>query len=265
LIELGRLLRSFDYRFVAVTPETHRRANAQAPRLAQSLRDVFGWNRPFRLALLPRGLLRALGRANALSHTEDGLSSGVRFASLGSKLLVHDASVGLGPDVYRMARWLGHLELHARRAIVLDAGCGAAGIVARDFADSVLLADSSPRALDLLQVNVELNEMSDVRVVDGELLENAGGSFDLVILQPTSREAAVSALTRGLRLLEPEGKLLLYARSAIVGGVDTLFRALEPMLKGREYSYEELDPDICDPTAGRGVERVAGVGLVVSA
>ena len=58
LVELGRHLRETGYRFVTPTPETHRRVNARpGNEEARSLRDVLGWSRPFRRALLPSTLL----------------------------------------------------------------------------------------------------------------------------------------------------------------------------------------------------------------
>ncbi|HEX8820292.1 MAG TPA: hypothetical protein VF794_10230 [Archangium sp.] len=53
-----RALRAAGYRFITVTPETHRRVNARrSSQEARSLRDVFGWSRPFTARLLPATLL----------------------------------------------------------------------------------------------------------------------------------------------------------------------------------------------------------------
>ena len=57
LVELVRELRRTGYEFVTVSPETHRRVNERAHAggraSARSLRDVFGWSRPFARELLP--------------------------------------------------------------------------------------------------------------------------------------------------------------------------------------------------------------------
>ncbi|HYJ82431.1 MAG TPA: methyltransferase, partial [Allosphingosinicella sp.] len=57
------------YRFVTVTPETHRRViERSAGRTAGNLRDVFGWNLPFEQALLPPRLRDALDRSGLVSR-----------------------------------------------------------------------------------------------------------------------------------------------------------------------------------------------------
>src|SRR5690348_326086 len=95
LLELGRLLRdgSGGYAFVTPTPETHRRVNARpGSGRAATLRDVFGWSRPFRRDLLPPEMLRLLDRAGALEESGGAaglLKSRVRFSTLGAGLFVH--------------------------------------------------------------------------------------------------------------------------------------------------------------------------------
>src|SRR4051794_3427103 len=95
LVDLGRWLQARGYEFVTVTPETHRCVNARAERagqaLAMSLRDVFGWSRPFDQELLPPDVLQLLASADALEHVGPRLRSRVRFSSLGARLFVHSA------------------------------------------------------------------------------------------------------------------------------------------------------------------------------
>jgi SAM-dependent methyltransferase len=68
LVELGRALRDGGYRFVTPTPETHRRVNARAGNAeARTLRDVFGWSRPFRRETLPPALLHLCEAAGILA------------------------------------------------------------------------------------------------------------------------------------------------------------------------------------------------------
>ncbi|MGZ8853315.1 MAG: SAM-dependent methyltransferase, partial [Thermoanaerobaculia bacterium] len=58
LVRLGRLLRDSGYRFTTITPESHARVNRRAGNeRARSLRDVFGWSRPFDASLLPPAML----------------------------------------------------------------------------------------------------------------------------------------------------------------------------------------------------------------
>ena len=49
LAALGRSLQATGYRFVTVTPATHRRVNNRPENAwARDLRGVFGWSRPYR-------------------------------------------------------------------------------------------------------------------------------------------------------------------------------------------------------------------------
>ena len=48
LLAVGRYLREHDYRFITVTPSTHRRINRRpGNERATDLRGIFGWSRPF--------------------------------------------------------------------------------------------------------------------------------------------------------------------------------------------------------------------------
>src|SRR3954468_20717642 len=104
LASLGRALRERGYAFVTPTPETHRRVLARgAP--ARTLRDVFGWSKPFAPGVLPEDVLELLEAAGALLREGALLRSSVRFSSLGPLLLAHSAypttaadSVFFGPD-----------------------------------------------------------------------------------------------------------------------------------------------------------------------
>ncbi len=63
LLLLGRSLRAVGYRFVTPTPETHRRVNARPENaVARTLRDVFGWSRPFGEGAVPDELVALLRR-----------------------------------------------------------------------------------------------------------------------------------------------------------------------------------------------------------
>ena len=82
LLALGRWLQSEGYRFVTVTPETHRRVNARVEGLASDLRGVFGWSRPFARSLLPPAVWDWLCAADALEARGGEWLSRVRFSSL---------------------------------------------------------------------------------------------------------------------------------------------------------------------------------------
>ena len=75
LLALGRYLLSREYRFTTVTPDTHARVNQRAGRSpCRSLRDIFGWNRPFEASQLPPQLYDLMLAADACDQADDGLA-----------------------------------------------------------------------------------------------------------------------------------------------------------------------------------------------
>src|ERR1700750_2017631 len=88
LAGLGRRLREAGYSFVAPTPETHRRVLARGGP-ARTLRDVFGWSKPFERGVVSEELLQLLG--DQLLREGELYKSGVRFATLGQQLFAHSA------------------------------------------------------------------------------------------------------------------------------------------------------------------------------
>src|SRR6185312_13413912 len=133
LVELGEALRASGYRFVTPTPETHRRANdrlAPGPTARHTVRDIFGWNRPFRRADLPAALWALAEAADILAPAAaaDLVTSRVRFSTLeagdGEFLFAHSAfptvasdAVFFGPDSYRFARVLDQVVTQAGRLV----------------------------------------------------------------------------------------------------------------------------------------------------
>jgi SAM-dependent methyltransferase len=301
LLELGRMLARARYRFTTVTPETHRRVNQRActagTELAGSLRDVFGWNRPFEPELLPAGMLDALHDADLIGKDggKDGgrLRSRVRFASVGDRLFAHSAfptaasdAVFFGPDSYRFCALIERWASSARRLVDVGCGSGVGGIIAARYAQEVVLADVNAHALWFAQVNAALNGV-DVRVVTSDVLAAIAGPIDLVIANPPymrdpagrmyrdggghhGEALAVRIAREALARLEPDGALILYTGSAIVEGRDSFLDAVMPVLEaaGRAFHYEELDPDVfgeeLDQASYANVERIAVVGLHVA-
>lgn len=134
LLRLGSLLRTRGYRFITPTPLTHQRVNARpGAQLAQDLRDVFGWSRPFPLRLLDTELTAAMQAAQVLEPAGDAWLSRVRWSSLCEQLLVHSRfpteqadAVFFGPDTYRFVRLLQAHLAHSRQPVrrIADIGCG---------------------------------------------------------------------------------------------------------------------------------------------
>src|SRR3569623_3038576 len=123
LLELGVRLRDLGYVFTTATPETHRRNLARRER-ASSLRDVFGWTRPFEPALLPAAVLAAAQAAGVVAPAGELLRATIRFSTLAGNLYVHSAyptlgagAVFFGPDTYRFCALL-RLVLYTGAAIV---------------------------------------------------------------------------------------------------------------------------------------------------
>ena len=299
LVGLGEALRDAGYSFVTVSPETHRRVEARAAGVghvqARSLRDVFGWSRPFEPGLLPPTVLELARAAGVL--VEDGplLRSRVRFSSLRGELFVHSAyptlapdAVFFGPDTYRFCDLVAAQVEHARRVVDVGCGSGAGGIVASKRAERVVLADVNPAALVLAEVNAELAGIaSRVTTVTSDVLSGVDGSIDLVLANPpymvdrasrTYRDGggsfgealAVRIAREALGRLEAGGKLVLYTGAAIVDGADTFLDAVRGACDARaEWAYWEIDPDVFGEEIEQNdayarVERIAAVALVAT-
>lgn len=298
LVELGKVLRALEYRFVTVTPTTHARV-VERRKLASGIRDVFGWNLPFEQACLPASLWELGNRAEIFERDgEPGSSrfrSKVRFSTLGERLFAHGAyptaesdAVFFGPDSYRFCELLRR-ELKPCECVV-DVGCGSGvgGIFAASRAQRVILTDINDAALDLARVNVALSDVSaDVRSSD--VLSAVTAPFDAVIANPPylrdvagrvyrdgggtyGEGLAVRIVREALERLPNGGQLVLYTGVAIVDGMDVLRREIEPLCEKRcsGYDYFEMDPDVFGEeldeagyrgTEYEGIERIAVVGL----
>lgn len=298
LLDLLSSLQNLDYAFTAVTPATHQRVldkRGDAP--AADLRDIFGWNLPFRKDLLPPPLLNMLERAGAVEEHGGLLKTKLRVASIGPRLFLHSAfpteaedSVFFGPDTYRFARFLAgelpRLEA-ATRLVDIGAGTGAGGIVAAGLLPGVqvTLTDVNPLALRLAALNAR-HAGVDAELVLGSGLEKVEGPIDLVIANPpyvmdegdrTYRDGggmlgaklSLDWVVEGVRRLEPGGSMLLYTGVAIVKGRDHFHEAARKELDalGCTLRYEELDPDVfgeeLEEEPYRDVERIAAVGAVI--
>lgn len=301
LLALGRALQGMGYEFTTVTPTTHQLVNSRASnQVARSVRDVFGWSRPFVPSALPQPLFAAMSAAEACEPVPGGRwwRPLVRFSTLNSLLFAHSAfpttgrdSVFFGPDSHR---FVGAVQRAARAAQrVVDVGCGSGvggiALAARGLGVApVVLADINPDALRLAAVNAELASVP-FETVRSDVLRDVRGEFDLVIANPpyllddarrvyrdgggAHGEQLAVRITREaidrLRTMTDGGRLLLYTGSAIVDGTDTFMSAVREQLsrRGVRYNYEELDPDVFAEELQRpayaNVERIAAVFLQV--
>jgi len=299
LVALGEALRGAGYRFVTVTPQTHRRVFERAARRrefeARSLRDVFGWSMPFEPALLPPEMLTCLQNAAAVEPAGSLLRSRVRFSTLGDALFVHSAfptgepdAVFFGPDTYRFCAQLRRIAPPARR--IADVGCGSGAgaiVLSSRRPERVVSCDVNARALRFARVN---HVLAGVRgeLVSSDVLQNVRGEFDLIVSNPpymqdpaarTYRHGggdygealSVRIVRECLPRLAPGGVLIVYTGSAIVDGADTFETSVRAALaafpRADRAVYEELDPDVfgeeLDSPAYANVERIAAVSLTV--
>jgi methylase of polypeptide subunit release factors len=298
LLELLRAIDETGYRFVTVTPETHRRVLERAgARSARDLRDVFGWSMPFDEGVLPGRVHKALRDSGMMREVQGGWKSLVRISSLREKLFFHSAyptddpaAVFLGPDSYRFAAFLA-AEIpplgQVRRLVDVGAGGGVGAITAAGLLPDarLTLTDVNPFALRLALINAR-HAGVNCEPVECEGLAAVGGDVDLVVANPPFIVDAAGRAYRdggdlhGARLslewameaadrIAPGGAILLYTGSAIIGGRDGLRKALEreAAARGCALRYFEIDPDIfgeqLDQPGYEEVERIAAVGAVI--
>ncbi|MCC6888190.1 MAG: class I SAM-dependent methyltransferase [Hyphomicrobiales bacterium] len=299
LVALGCLLRADGYRFTTVSPLTHGRVLSRPPPRSPSAADVFGWNRPFRKADLPRSWLRLMEAAGVLRDCGERLRSEVRFSTLGELMFVHSAfpteaedAVFFGPDTYRFVRLVKQVVCGGRapaRIVDIGAGTGAGGLCTAAMVGSrpqVTLTDINRKALRFCRINARLNGLDRVAVAESDLFDALSGSFDLIIANPPYLVDPLARLYRhgggrlgaalslqivrqGIAHLAAGGRLVLYTGSAIVHGVDHLRAAIETVLVSHDLrtDYEEIDPDVfgeeLQSLPYREADRIAAVALVI--
>jgi methylase of polypeptide subunit release factors len=300
LAALGHILLAAGYRFVTVTPDTHRRVNRRPGNAwAHDLRGVLGWSRPFRAGALPPAVDGALREAGLVEAAGDGERALVRASTIGEHLYFHSAwptsdddAVFFGPDTYRYVAAL-HRSLDAlartgarpiRRAVDIGAGAGPGAIelALRQPDATVYAADVNPRALALAAVNADVNGAANVVARNSDLLDGLDGCFDLVMSNPPyildtdqltyrdgggehGAELSIRMVRAALDRLNPGGSLMLYTGVAIVDGEDRFLASIRPWLERdcAGWQYEELDPDVFGGQLDcKGYEQVERIAAV---
>ncbi|WP_296257196.1 MULTISPECIES: class I SAM-dependent methyltransferase [unclassified Pseudomonas] len=301
LLRLGKHLSAEQYRFVTVTPLTHQRVNAREEnRKARSLRDIFGWSRPFESELLPEAELEALLDSGVLRAHAGLWVSDVRWSSLENVLFVHSSfptlandSVFFGPDTYRFAQAIeDHLRTttHPVRTAV-DIGCGSgvgAILIAKARRDAQVLAvDINPTALRFTSINATLAGVENVSAYHSDILEGTTGAFDLIVANPPymqdtqqrayrhggerlGSELSIRILTQAVERLTVGGSLVLYTGAPSVDGVDLFLEQARAVVDRPElaWTYREMDPDVfgeeLDTAPYQQADRIAAVVLTVT-
>lgn len=294
LLDLLRQLKSHDYDFVAVTPATHRLVLARERGAPPTLRDIFGWNRPFVPGDLDPALLATLEACGGIAGAGGQLRSTIRVASVSGDLLLHsqfptDAhdAVFLGPDTYRFVRFIGQelpRLINAKWIVDMGAGSGAGGIVAAKMAPSarVTLVDVNPAALAFARTNADaagacVETLYADRIPTGADVVIANPPYMLDLARRAYRDGgsmlggamALDWVTQALEALAPGGSMLLYTGAAVTNGAMPLVEAVQEACDraGATVRVEELDPDVFGEElaapAYRSVERIAAIGAVI--
>lgn len=301
LLQLGRRLQADGYRFTTVTPLTHERNNAREENhKARSLRDVFGWNRPFETDLLPAAELEALLESGVLRAHAGLWVSEVRWSNLDDLLFVHSSfptvahdSVFFGPDTYRFAQAIEeHLRTSShpiKNAVDIGSGSGVGAIlIGRARRDAQVLAlDINPTALRYTAVNAALAGTENVSAWHSDILASASGEFDLIVANPPymqdtqerayrhgggrlGSELSIRILAQAINRLSLGGTLILYTGAPSVDGVDLFLESARALMDvpGLAWTYREMDPDVFGEeleTANYAkAERIAAVVLTVT-
>jgi methylase of polypeptide subunit release factors len=298
LIALGRELRFLGYRFIAVTPSTHRIV-LDRPATEATLQSIFGWNRPFERADLPKLVFDLLVEAGELESWNDRYKSRVRLATIDDLIFVHSAfptdapdAVFFGPDTYRFVRLvrgsLGDLTgTPANRIVDIGCGSGAGGLcAAKLLGGDVVLADINRKALSYAAANAAINEIAHVQIAHSDILDGIEGPIDVILANPPylvdeserlyrhgggtlGLSLALRIVEQGLARLSPGGRLIVYTGTPIIDGADPFFDSVRPLLQlhARQYVYEEIDPDVFGEElrlpAYHQADRIAAVGLTV--
>jgi SAM-dependent methyltransferase len=302
LVQLGQYLKQSSYHHVAVTPLTHSYNNKRiGVDRAHSLRDIFGWSRPFARTTISPIEFDLMCNAGVLVPDGELWRSTIRWASLYDHICAHSAfptldddAVFFGPDTYRFARLIkSYLRAHpgysAQVKFAADIGCGSGAgaiLIAEECpAAQISAVDINPKALQLTRVNAELSNTHQVSAIQSNLLDGVEEKLDLIVDNPPymldtqervyrhgggnlgeglSQKIVKTALHR----LAPGGRLLLYTGVAIVCGEDPLLGFVKRELTECRWAYEEIDPDVFSDEllkpAYAQVERIAAVALTLT-
>jgi release factor glutamine methyltransferase len=297
VLALARALRDTGYSFTTVTPASHAIVNAR-PRNAEAktLRDVFGWSRPFRPDLLPAPILRLMREADAVIEDGPLLRPKLRFSSLDGELFAHSSfppsaadAVFFGPDTMRFASAvIAHLDGRTRpvrRAVDIGCGSGAAGICIAKRAPGadIVLVDINPAAMLAARVNARMAGTEGVDVRRSDMLRDVAGQFDLIVSNPpfmidTAERAyrhgggplgaglSLAIVEQAVERLAPGGSLVLFTGAAIVEGEDPFHDAVAEVCgrAGLDWTYREFDPDeYGEELANAAYDAVERLALVV--
>ena len=277
LAQLNRAMRESGYAFTTITPRTHAIVNARPGNAeARTLRDVFGWSRPFRAELLEPRLFDMFSTLDLIEHVGAGYRSRVRFSSLRDRLFMHSAypteatdAIFFGPGTYMfvdaIVDSLARRRAPIHRAVDICSGAGPGAVTIADLAPEaeVTMVDINPTALRYGLANATAAGHPDMRCCLGDKLANVDGEFDLIVSHPpylvdrASRayrhgggalgaDLSLAIVRAALDRLAPLGTLVLFTGIAIVDGEDAFKASVSKWASqaGCEWSYREVDSDV---------------------
>jgi methylase of polypeptide subunit release factors len=301
LEKLLRTLHDRAYTFVTVTPTTHHLVNQRPENAwANTVQDIFGWNRPFKQTAIDEDLFMLMQEAEVLRPVTQGWQSLVRISSIKDKLFVHSGfptdamdAIFFGPDTYRfinaMYASLASLQGKIHRCVDIGTGSGVGAILLAEllpYADSFGV-DINHKALALAAINAQANNISNVNFQYSDLLHDLHGEFDLIVANPPylvdpaarayrhgngplGAQLSLDIVDTALARLAPGGTLMLYTGVAIIDGHDPFLEVVKHKTKaaGCTYQYTELDPDIFGEELGSDAyvqaDRIAAVWLLIN-
>ncbi len=285
LCALSRALRASGYSFPPISGATQQRINARAENAdGADLEAIFGWNRPFRPAVLDGDLLDLMYDAGVVEPCRSLLRSSVRAVTVHGNLYLHsgfndrgEVRVNFGPSEFRFVRALRQalprFTRKIRRAASLCCGAGAGALTLAKFhpGAEIFASDDSASALVFAEINARAVHASNFNLLDTSQMDKFKSEFDLIVAHPPwlcdGRAGATTLLDDALHRLAPGGTLLMHAATAVDDSVDRFQNAIEPVLKrqGCSWNYEVTDPDIAsemlDAPPDKGFDRIAAIWL----
>jgi methylase of polypeptide subunit release factors len=276
-------LKLHDYRFTTISPASHEKVNSRPEnKIANSLSDIFGWNRPFKRESIDAALFDLMQSANIAIKVGDYWKSQLRFSSIDELLFLHSAyptlgneAVFFGPDTYRFANVIHHYfetnQQSISRAVDIGTGSGVGAVLLAmaltklEFKTKteIIAVDINDEALNLARVNIIAADIQHVELTKSDLLNNVKGNFDLIVANPPylldkakrvyrhgggqlGADLSLAIVDTAIERLNANGTLLLYTGVAIVDGHDAFLSevAIRLNFAGFTYEYKEIDPDI---------------------
>jgi methylase of polypeptide subunit release factors len=273
LWKLGWALKRGRYRFTTISDRSQRRVNSREnSRLARNLRDVFGWNRPFKKEILSAEMFDWLKAASALAKLDGRYKSQVRYASFGRDIVVHSAwpvvnekeAVYFGADSYRFMAFIervfgsGTQQRTEPVRTIVDLGCGtgAGGIfvyrllrgrqvkMGRPPQTRVLFTDTNDLALRFTMVNARLARLRNFEVLHSDVLSEVDVPIDLVISNPPYLVDPVSDAgdQGGSFGTELSRRIVYESLQRLAPGGQLILYAATPIVDGVDMLWRGIEP-----------------------